>query len=221
MGVIAVITGDLVNSSQYSAEMMEDILLILKEEFKGISKQFSEKIYFSLHRGDSFQAVVEEPDKALSIALFIKAAVRRYADVAEASKSSLSSADIRISIGIGEATFQKDALSESNGEAFQFSGRALDAMKSEGLKMSLTTPNTEVNKEFKVHLKFLDAITNRWSLASAEVVYYLLNHHKEQEIANMLNRSQAAINQRKKVAGWEEIKLLLERYEQIAKKYFS
>jgi hypothetical protein len=129
-------------------------------------------------------------------------------------------ADIRISIGIGEASYQKNALTESNGEAFQLSGRTLDTMKSEGAKIALTTTVNEINAEFKVHLKFLDAVTNRWSIASAEVVYYLIKGYKEQEIAHTLNRSQAAINQRKKAAGWDAIKLLLERYVSIAKTQF-
>ncbi|QNJ98707.1 SatD family protein [Constantimarinum furrinae] len=221
MKKIAVISGDLINSSQYEPKTLTSVLKVLKKEFKVIEKQYpEEKIYFSLFRGDSFQGVIENPQLALTIAFQIKTAVSSYTNVEDRPKNAIPSADVRISIGIGEAEYEKDSIVEGNGEAFQFSGRTLDGMKSEGTKMALTTANSEINEEFKVHLKFLDATTDRWSIASAEVVYYLINNLKEQDIAHKLDRSQAAINHRKKAAGWDEIKLLLERYSQIAKKHF-
>ncbi|GHC51697.1 hypothetical protein [Ulvibacter litoralis] len=217
---IAILSGDLINSSEYESTTLKAVVTTLKKEFAVIEAQYpGERISFSIYRGDSFQGVVENPVLALTIALQIKAAVNAVTN-AEVSKSTTPIAGIRISIGIGEATYQKDALAESNGEAFQYSGRTLDIMKAEGMKMALTTANADVNSEFKVQLKFLDATTDRWSIASAEVVYFLLKGYKEQEIATELSRSQAAINLRKKAAGWDEIKLLLERYTQVAQQYF-
>lgn len=217
----AIISGDLINSSKYAPDDLRSILEILKMEFQQIEKQFSDRaIFFELYRGDSFQGIVEDSSLALAIALQIKSAVNKYSKNEDA-KNAAPIADIRISIGLGEVTYVKNALAESNGEAFQYSGRTLDTMKSEEMKIALTTKDHDINSEFKVHLKFLDALTNRWSIASAEVVYYLLRNYKEQEIARKVSRSQAAINQRKKAAGWEEIKLLLDRYKQVAKKHFA
>jgi len=221
MKKIAILSGDLINSTSYDAITLKSVLLVLKKEFKVIEKQFpNENMSFSIYRGDSFQGVIENTELALAIALQIKTAVTSYTDVKDLPKNAIPSADIRISIGIGEAIYQKNALAESNGEAFQFSGRTLDVMKSEGMKMAITTANREINAEFKVHLKFLDAITDRWSIASSEVVYYLIKFYKEQDIARELNRSQAAINHRKKAAGWDPIKLLLQRYKDVAKNHF-
>ncbi|RMA64442.1 SatD family protein [Ulvibacter antarcticus] len=222
MKTIAILSGDLINSSEYNPDALKAVVQVLKNEFSKLEKQFpNESIFFSMYRGDSFQGVVENTELALSMALQIKAAVRAYVMSKDLPKNAIPMADIRISIGIGKATYKKGALEESNGEAFQFSGRTLDAMKSEGVKMALTTANQEINAEFKVHLKFLDSITDRWSVASAEVVYFLLKRLKEQDIATRLNRSQAAINQRKKAAGWDEIKLLLERYIAVAQNNFK
>ena len=221
MKTIAILSGDLINSSKYEDRTMTSVIKVLKKEFKAIEDRYpTENISFSIYRGDSFQGVVENPVLALSVALQIKTAVSRYTDIEELPKNAMPSADIRISIGVGKARYQRDALAESNGEAFQFSGRTLDSMKSEGLKMALTTANVEINDEFKVHFKFLDSVTDRWSVASSEVVYYLINNYKEQEIASELSRSQAAINHRKKAAGWEEIQFLLKRYEHVAKTHF-
>lgn len=219
---IAVLSGDLVNSSGYAPALLQTIITLLKLEFKAvIDAHPSEAITFSVYRGDSFQGVVENPSLALAIALQIKTAVTKNASDKNASKSSTPLADIRIAIGVGEATYKKKALEESNGEAFQRSGRSLDAMKGEGRNMTLTTANEQINHEFAVSLKFLDGVTDRWSVASAEVVYYLLKNYTEQQIADEIGISQAAVNSRKKAAGWEEIQLLLKRYQYVAQNLLS
>jgi hypothetical protein len=218
---IAVITGDLVNSSHLSNDSMRAIIGKLNAEFEAYSQQVKEKrTVFTMFRGDSFQGIVEDPGEALAMAIQLKALVNSFNHPETDAGNQAPLADVRISIGIGEASYDLDAINVSNGEAFQLSGRTLDGMKSQQIKMALTTPNTEVNNEFAVHMKFLDATTDRWSMASAEVVYFLLKNYKEQQIAKELNRSQAAINHRKKAAGWDEIRLLLGRYDQLIKKYF-
>ena len=221
MKTIAVLSGDLINSSEYTPKTLKAILAILKRELKRIKSAYAdEAMTFSMYRGDSFQGVIENPELALRIALQIKCAINSYSEENEGAKNKTPKADIRIAIGIGEAEYDKNALAESNGQAFQYSGRTLDAMKGQGLKMALTTPNPDLNDEFKVSCAFLDTTTNRWSVASAEVVYYLLQNYKEQAIAKAVERSQAAINHRKQAADWDAINLLLQRYETVAKKHF-
>ncbi|NNJ81831.1 MAG: hypothetical protein HKP11_06520 [Flavobacteriaceae bacterium] len=218
---IAVITGDLVNSSQFSHTRLQAIIQRLKNEFETIqSEKRTNRITFTMFRGDSFQGIVEDPCEALQISLQIKALINSFNDSGEVAGNTVPIADVRISIGIGEASYDLDAINVSNGEAFQFSGRTLDSMKAEHVKMALRTANAQINDEFRVHMKFLDSITDRWSMASAEVVYFLLKRYKERQIAQKLNRSQAAINHRKKAAGWDEIQLLFDRYEQVIKKQF-
>jgi len=219
---MAVITGDLINSSAFSQNTIQAIIQRLTNEFEAIRQEKEDDVItFTLFRGDSFQGIVESPSRALQIALRIKALINSYNDSGEEAGNTVPVSDVRISIGIGEASYDANAINVSNGEAFQLSGRTLDTMKSEQLKMALTTPNANINDEFRVHMKFLDNITDRWSMASAEVVYFLLNNLKEKQIANRLNRSQAAINHRKKAAGWDEIRLLLKRFEQVIKSEFA
>jgi predicted transcriptional regulator len=43
---------------------------------------------------------------------------------------------------------------------------------------------------------------------------------KEQEIAEKLQITQSAVNQRKKAAGWEAVSVLLQRYQQVIAKNF-
>lgn len=221
--MIAVITGDLIDSSLYKKELLEEVLNTLKKEFKNIEEDFrSSNLQFKIYRGDSFQGVVEHPEKALRISLQIKTAINRIPiNNPQKNNANLKLADFRMAIGIGSFDFERDSIAESNGQAFQFSGRTLDEMKSLHRKIRLKTPQEEVNSEFNTSFFLLDMLTDKWSSASAEVVYYLLKGLKEREIASELNISQSAVNQRKKTAGWEATAVLLNRYEEVTYKYFS
>ncbi len=219
-GIIAVLTGDLVDSSSYSQPHMDAIIQRLNLEFKTIVDDSSaNSLNFSMFRGDSFQGITENLSSALVLALRIKALVNSYSEEGN-GRNKTPITDIRISIGIGEGHYDTKTIHISNGEAFQLSGRILDEMKAKNETIRLTTSVSEVNEEFLVHMRMLDSLISRWSISSAEVVYFLLNNYKERAIADKLNRSQAAINLRKKASGWEEIKILLNRYERVIKKYF-
>ena len=78
----------------------------------------------------------------------------------------------------------------------------------------LKTSNIDINAEFDTSLALFDFIADRWSTASAEVIFYLLQGLKEKEIAQIVGISQSAVNQRKKAAGWDPISVLLKRFEE-------
>ena len=52
-----------------------------------------------------------------------------------------------------------------------------------------------------------------WKVTSAEVMYWTLQGLNEIEIGQKLGKTQSAINQRKKTAGWSGIEPLLERFQ--------
>lgn len=221
--MIAIITADLVDSSFYEEDLLETVLNELKNEFKEIRHLYqAQDIRFNIFRGDSFQGVIMEPKHALRIALQIKAAVNQLQS-GEIKKNRASSkvADFRMALGIGTIDFERDSIAESNGQAFQFSGRTLDEMKNENQRTKIKTPVEEINEEFNTSFFLLDMLIEKWSTASAEVVYYSLKGWKEREIAEKLNVSQSAVNQRKKASGWEAISRLVTRYEQVMEKNFG
>lgn len=217
--MVAVLTADLIDSSKYKKEVLEKVLNTLKEEFSHVADVYGEEfVRFKIYRGDSLQGVIKKPEEALKIALQLKAAVNRI-HFKETKKSRTYSrlADLRIAIGIGTQDFEREAISESNGQAFQFSGRTLDEMKFENRKTKIQTPREDINGEFNTSFFLLDTITDKWSTASAEVVYYLLAGLLEKEVAAEINISQSAVNQRKKASGWEAISTLLDRYSAVTK----
>lgn len=215
--MIAVLTADLIDSSLYKEDVLQQVLDTLTSEFGIITNQRGEKnVRFNIYRGDSFQGVVKAPEDALLIAIQIKAAVNRiHLKKTKKSRAYSKIADFKLAIGIGTQDLERQILAESNGQAFQFSGRSLDEMKNENRKTRIKTPVEEIDAEFNTAFFLLDTITDKWSTASAEVVYFLLQGLKEREIAAEINISQSAVNQRKKAAGWEAIAGLLNRYQQV------
>ncbi|GHA32210.1 hypothetical protein GCM10007103_12320 [Salinimicrobium marinum] len=222
--MVAIITADLVDSSLYEDDLLETVLNELKKEFNEIQHLYeAQDIRFNIFRGDSFQGIIKEPQNALRIALQIKAAVNQLQSGENKKNNRASSkvADFRMALGIGTIDFERDSISESNGQAFQFSGRTLDEMKNESQRTKIKTPVEEINEEFNTSFFLLDMLIEKWSTASAEVVYYSLKGLKEREIAEKLNISQSAVNQRKKASGWEAISRLVDRYEQVMEKNFG
>ena len=212
--MIAVLTADLIDSSLYEEKVLQEVLDTLKQEFEHITGEYDkDEVRLQIYRGDSFQGIIKSPENALRIALQIKTAINRiHFKETVKNKAYSKIADFKIAIGIGQQELEREAISESNGPAFQFSGRTLDEMKSEHRKTKLKTDSEEINDEFNTSLFLLDTITDKWSTASAEVVYYLLKGLKEREAAAAINISQSAVNQRKKAAGWDAISVLLDRY---------
>ena len=217
--MIAVLTADLIDSSHYDKKALKVIIKSLQEEFKAITKETHQEAHFSLFRGDSFQGIIKDPSMALNIALRLKATVAKAQLDDSKSKAMMPLGNVRIAIGIGEGEYAPDEIHTSNGEAFKLSGQSLDGMQKQHKKMSFNSANQDINDEFLVSFAFLDGATDRWSVASSEVIYYLLKGLKEQQIADTLDRSQAAINLRKKAASWDEIQLLLKRFDHVINHY--
>ena len=75
----AVITGDLVKSRKIRNEDVESVIASLKDCFLEINRLLlNGKGKFELYRGDSFQYLIPEPQKALLIGIIIRAKLRTY-----------------------------------------------------------------------------------------------------------------------------------------------
>ncbi len=221
--MIAVLTADLTDSSLYAEAFLNEVINTLNREFAKLTREYGkEKVKFTIYRGDSFQGVIKEPHEALEIALQLKTAINQlHLKKKKKKTASPKMADFKMAIGIGEQELERESIAESNGQAFQFSGRTLDEMKKENRKTRLMTAFPEINDEFDASFLLMDTVTERWSTASAEVVYFLLQQLKEREVAKELGISQSAVNQRKKAAGWEAVSVLLERYRQVIQNKYS
>lgn len=212
----AVITADIVDYTKLTKEG-EDIVL------HAIHKMYDDKKIktnlggdLSIKRGDSIQIELKKPSEALESALLLKTTINKIS--LSAKSKTKPDIDIRIAIGIGTIHSARDSVNESTGDAYTFSGRTLDAMKKQKRTIAIKTANEKLNAELDTELALLEEIMFKWTVNSAEVLYWKLLGLNEYGVSQQLKISQPAVNYRKKHAGWNGIETLLKRFEELVSK---
>lgn len=215
MGKIhAVITGDIIRSSAIDKDFQGALHIIagdIKEHYTGF--------LFDVFRGDSFQALVRQPEDALLLSVILRAGLRRYS-----RGSSVNDAwDARISIGVGHTEIKNNVnLGEMTGEAFVRSGQSLDKMKKEGSRLKITTGDEETDKEFGASCPLADAIMSRWTTSQSEAIYpYLLKKKTQNEIGRALDTTQRAISKRFESANLQSMTCFFNRYKEVIQWKFN
>lgn len=212
----AVLTGDIVGSSRIPHEERNFFLSELKDLFTRTAKIFPQIIMaapFEIYRGDSFQGVLDTPEYALKVALFLRARMKCGLRPGLGKYEM----DARIALGIGTVSFlPKDRVTEGDGEAFHLSGPALDTMKGEQF-MLIRTPWKEINGEFDVECALLDFLIHRWTPRQAESILCLIRGLTQEQTAAELKVSQPAVRYRLKGAGGWVVDLITRRYEELIK----
>lgn len=180
-----VITGDLVNSSSITNEWRQiviDALNICVSDFRSITP-----IKIEMYRGDSFQIVIDKAEQTLSIAIALRSKLRA------STPENNEIWDARVSIGIGEISFESSNIVTSDGEAFRLSGRAFDCLGKK--RLSISTPWSEVNSAIELNTKFADEIISSWTARQARVVYHAIQSLKTQkEMAEELGMTRQNFN---------------------------
>lgn len=185
--MVAVITGDIINSRKVSSEIW---LPKLKEYFTSNIGDFDK---WEIYRGDSFQLEVSV-EKALEVALCIKALIK-----------SNNKIDVRMAIGIGAKDFKGKKITESYGTAYINSGESFERIKNNTL--ILKSPFREFDDYFNPILKLLSFISNNWKPVTSETIFYALTHQDllQKEIAEKLSKDTTTINKALKRGGYDEI----------------
>ncbi len=207
--MVAVLTGDIVNSAGSSKERLW--LKRLKQIFKVLEETglLASKQSWDIFQGDSFQLEVKEVQQSMKVALLLRAGLKTMPEFHEKNM------DVRISIGIAAVSYQASTVKESDGPAYQYSGRALPQMAEENIKLHFKSESKDLNDEMLVSIALLEIILSSWTAASAEVVWHLLlkENLSQADLARELNISQPAVNKRIARAHLEEILLLIERFQ--------
>ena len=215
--IYGVLTGDLVKSKAFEPHR-DRVLGALKSAFEAaesFKQKPSEFIRFSrIFRGDSFQAVVSDPVDTLKIALFLRAELMMI-------KIPETQPDARIGLGIGTIeSLNKAKIEESDGEAFRYSGKALDGLI-KYRRLSLVSAWKDWNRQFEPMGSSLDAIIQRWTPEQAEAMSFMLQGRTQQEIARILRIKQPAVQQRLLTAGHFAIRDALLFFESRTYQYKS
>lgn len=197
----AVITADIVNSTMLS-----------KAEYKKLEKSLSVLLQPYLHeffRGDSFQVFLKSPTEALLLLLQLRTAAIKFS-----SREAI--ADIRASVGISTVKLPVKSLRTASGEAFVLSGRAFDKMdKEKRLAIVCEEKNKAVNVGLKLIAQFIDFLFQRLTVKQAAVISELMMKRTQIEAAKKLKKSQATVHKHTQAAGWPQIEMLLQDYENL------
>ncbi|WP_373729154.1 hypothetical protein [Bacteroides heparinolyticus] len=177
-----VITGDIINSAAIPIEQRTKLL----QQLDGMIKDLAvlSPLQYEVFRGDSFQVIVDKAESALSIGVLIRAGLRK-----STPKDAEAIWDARIAIGVGDVEFMARHVVASDGEAFQYSGRAFDELGKRNLIVRTRWEN--VNEELKVSTLFADDIISNWTPTQSFVVYQSLAFQKTQKEIAMQQRQSA------------------------------
>lgn len=187
--MIAIITGDIINSQNANTEAWITKLKNLLEKW-GASPSTWE-----IYRGDEFQLKCNIDEvfwKFLSIKSLIK---------------SQENLDVRMAIGIGEENFSSHKITESNGTAYIHSGRLLDEIKAEGHTVAIKTSNISVDRDLNILLKWASKDFDNWTMATSEIIHEVIMNSDitQEDLAKKFTISQSSISQRLKRANYELI----------------
>jgi len=196
----SIITGDIIKSRKAISE--ELWLIPLKS---ALSKLSSDASFYDIYRGDSFQLECSNIEDSFRTALYIKAVLK-----------SVKGLDVRMSIGIGAKNYQGNSVSESNGEAFIYSGETFETLKKEKQNLKLKTNNEVINKEINLYFRLALIAMDNWTVNSAEIVKLSVEHPNmiQVELAKIIGISQDAVSKRQKRAYLDEILDLDSLYRQ-------
>lgn len=112
-----------------------------------------------------------------------------------------------MAIGIGEKTYTGESISESNGEAFIYSGEKFDSLDKENITLGIKTTWEEFDEEMNLYLKLAGTFMNKWSVSSAELMEIVLKEANitQDEIGKRLGIKQNSVSGRWNRANVNEI----------------
>ncbi len=202
----AVLTGDLIGSTQQSADRINEAMMAIQTAANIIAAWHTppQDTRFTRYRGDGWQIVVRQPTFALRAAVVIQAKL-----IAVGMES-------RISIGIGEVTSMGTAnLADAAGEAFEISGKELDTIGTLR-RIALNQTRSPVYEDGLI-ADLLGERMGKWTQAQAEAAAMMLASPIRivslLEIAEKLKISPQAVNDRTRGAGCAVIRSVLQRWE--------
>jgi hypothetical protein len=187
----AVLTGDIVKSSDLPDGGLDRIFANLGRAAEKIAAWQGSSVYLTRNRGDGWQIAVS-PAFALR-AVFITRAAVRMTD---------KRFDTRIALALGNGTIPGQTLADASGPVFNASGQALEHMPR---KRDMVIAGNEGMQA--IALRLSEEIIKRWTEAQAEVALYALDPTKptQDTLATKLNMSQQGIQKHVDASGVEAL----------------
>ena len=187
--MIAIITGDIINSQKTDSELWLPKLKELLGRWSATPETWE------VYRGDEFQLKCSV-DEVFNKSLAIKSLIRTFENL-----------DVRLAIGIGNEVFLSKKITESNGSAYVSSGRLLNDIKIDGRTLAIQTETDKVNRDLNILFKWTSIDFDNWTVATAEIIHRLLINPEltQEELAKELNITQSSVSQRIKRSNFDLI----------------
>ncbi|APY09374.1 transcriptional regulator [Winogradskyella sp. J14-2] len=196
----SVITGDIIKSRN-----LKDQNIWMEQLKYALNTLSSNKSYYEIYRGDSFQYECRDIYDSFINAVYIKSCIK-----------TIKGLDVRMSIGIGTKDHEGNTVSESNGEAFVHSGETFETLKKEKVNLKVKTRDFVLNEELNLYFKLALIAMDNWTTNSAEIVKLSIENPTmiQAELAKLIGISQDAVSKRQKRAYLDEILELDKLYRQ-------
>jgi len=187
--MIAVLTGDMVNSTKMSDAAYSAAVNTLKNLLKTAQKQYQAK--GEIYRGDEFQIHFPNPLHAIEYTLLIKLALY----LSEAPRKPVQ---CTLSLAYGSHSVLDEKPNTSSGPVFIQSGRGLDNTQRGDLSISFEGADENTDNELLLLTQFLNHLLNRLTRTQAELLnQYIQSHYAEhKKIAEMTGTTRQNISNR-------------------------
>lgn len=201
---IAVITGDLVDSTSLGRAKIERAFEALEASAETQADWHGAPLHFTRHRGDGWQVVLAKPEMALRSALAFRAALR--------AEGSEFDSYMGLSIDNLEGPLENDLNNETE-PAFRDSGNELDILKLVGPGwMSFSGKGV-----LGAATILADNISKAWTPPQASAVLPFLSPSKvptQSEVAEALGKTRQAVGKALEAANFEPIQFALKFIEE-------
>ncbi|MBL9051546.1 MAG: hypothetical protein JNK19_15655 [Tabrizicola sp.] len=190
---VAILTGDLIRSTEASPEAVDSAMGVIRD----CAARIGPRTDFTRFRGDGWQLRLENPGDHLWACLLILARLR--------AQEGIPGCRIAVGIGAENPTDTRD-LSTALGPAFTASGRALDQMKPDRL---LALDGAGIDAFRRLAYQVAGELVGRWTTGQAEALALKLDPDSpaderlsNEAIARKLGITRQAVDARLKAADY-------------------
>ena len=197
----AVLSGDLIDSRAADGIATARSIETLSGAARDFGKALDCDLRFTRTRGDGWQVLVDRPDRALWVLVYLLARLR-------AAETGL---DTRAALAIDriDSPGTRD-LSDADGPAFHAAGDALAAMT----KRRLVIAGSGAGPLDDGTAALLDEVSQRWTAPQAEAVALMLvpDGATQEDVARQIGITRQAVNLRLSGAGYAGVRIALDRF---------
>lgn len=201
---IAVLTGDIVNSTALGEAKLEQAMSALDKQAQRLSAIYDEPMHFSRHRGDGWQIILTKPEYALRITLSFRATLRTLG----------KEFDSRIACATGDAELPlEENLNHETGAPFIQSGLLLQVITDDKTLRIAHAHGGAISAAFVL----ADFISQSWTPPQAKAINYALEkegYHSLTYIAEQIGKSRQAVSKSLDGAGYPSLEIALTSIEE-------